>query len=122
MSSQLAEKPVGLPRGCETPRICTHPPFVESSGDDIAEFAARYGVNLWSWQRNVLRIAMAEKPDGQWAAGEVGLVVPRQNGKGEVLLARELAGLFLLGEERITHTAHEFKTAGDAYKRIREII
>jgi hypothetical protein len=70
----------------------------------------------------VLRIAMARSRTVSGPPARSGLIVPRQNGKGEVLLARELAGLFLLGEERITHTAHEFKTAGDAYKRIREII
>jgi hypothetical protein len=122
MSSLLAEPPVVLPPGCEQPRICTAPASGSSSGDELADFAARFGVHLYPWQRNVLRVAMGEKPDGKWAAGEVGLVVPRQNGKGEVLLARELGGLFLLGERLITHTAHEFKTASDAYRRIRTVV
>lgn len=77
---------------------------------------------MFPWQRLVLRTAMGERSDGKWAAREVGLVVPRQNGKGSVLEARELGGLFLLGERLITHTAHEFKTAGDAFRRIRTII
>jgi hypothetical protein len=31
-------------------------------------------------------------------------------------------GVFLLGERLITHTAHQFKTASDAFRRIRNII
>jgi hypothetical protein len=41
-------------------------------------------------------------------SSDVGLVVPRQNGKGTILEARELAGLFLFGES-ILHTSHEFR-------------
>lgn len=48
--------------------------------------------------------------------------MPRQNGKGEVLLARELAGLFLFDERLIIHTAHEFKTAAEAFLRIKTVI
>ena len=33
----------------------------------------------------------------------MGLICSRQNGKGALLEARELAGLFLLGEELILH-------------------
>ena len=40
---------------------------------------------------------MRERADGNWSAFEVGVNVPRQNGKGGIIEARELAGLFLLG-------------------------
>jgi hypothetical protein len=95
---------------------------VDSSGDEIADFAARYGLVLMPWQRRALRVAMGERADGRWAAGEVAVIVPRQNGKGAILEARELAGLFLLGEGSIVHTAQQFRTATDAFKRIRQII
>jgi hypothetical protein len=54
-------------------------------------------------------------------APDVGLVVPRQNGKGAVLEARELAGLFLFGES-ILHTSHEFKTSMDHFRRLERLI
>ncbi|RBP66426.1 hypothetical protein DFO66_103376 [Brevibacterium sanguinis] len=63
------------------------------------------------WQERVLRGALGERKDGKWSASRVGLVVPRQNGKNAILEARELAGLFLFGEELITHTAHQFRTS-----------
>jgi hypothetical protein len=59
---------------------------------------------------------------GMWLpkhqAFEVGLVVSRQNGKGAILEARELAGLYLLGERLIMHSAHEFPTSLEAFRRI----
>jgi phage terminase large subunit-like protein len=65
---------------------------------------------------------LGERDDGKWAALEVGLVVPRQNGKGSILEARELAGLFLFGERLILHSAHEFKTAQEAFLRVLSLV
>lgn len=122
MTSLLDERPVELPRGSETPRIWTFPPAVGSSGDEIADFCAENGLILDPWQRLALRTAMGERADGRWAAGEVGITVPRQNGKGSILEAREIGGLFLLGERSIVHTAQQFRTATDAFKRVRQVI
>lgn len=122
MTSLLDARLDGRLLGSETPRVWTYPEAVSSSGDELADFAAEFGLNLLPWQRLALRCAMGERGDGRWAAGEVGIVVPRQNGKGSIIEARELGGLFLLGERLITHTAHEFKTSQEAFRRIRSII
>lgn len=122
MSSLLDAPPAARLQGSEKPRIWTYPPAVASSGDELADYAEQFGLRLLPWQRLALRCAMGERADGRWAAGQVGIVVPRQNGKGAVIEARELGGLFLLGERLIVHTAHEFKTAQDAFRRIRTII
>jgi phage terminase large subunit-like protein len=74
------------------------------------------------WQRFVLDRALGEQRNGKWSAFEVGLVVPRQNGKGSILEARELAGLFLFDERLILHSAHEFKTAAEAFRRVLELV
>lgn len=50
------------------------------------------------------------------------VICPRQNGKGNVLEAVELAGLFLFDEKLILHSAHQFKTATDAFRRLWELI
>jgi phage terminase large subunit-like protein len=42
----------------------------------------------------------------------------RQNGKGEILIARELMGLFLLQEPLIIHSAHQFDTSLEAFRRL----
>jgi hypothetical protein len=82
------------------------------------ELAKQAGLILDPWQQDVLVDSLAEREDGRWASLEVGLIVPRQNGKGSVLEARELAGLFLFGERLTLHSAHEFKTAAEAFRRL----
>jgi hypothetical protein len=80
------------------------------------------GLDLDPWQQHVLTNALGERPDGKWAAFEVGVDVPRQNGKGGLLEARELAGLFLLGERLLIHSAHQFDTSLEAFRRLLQLI
>lgn len=52
-------------------------------------------------------------------ATQVGLIVPRQNGKGVLLEALELAHLVLFKTELILHSAHLFKTSSEAFRRLK---
>lgn len=61
---------------------------------------------------------MGVRADGRWAATLVGVNVARQNGKGALIEARELAGLLLFGEKTIIHSAHEQKTARVGFERV----
>ncbi|MFD0256433.1 terminase, partial [Streptomyces sp. NPDC127113] len=112
----------GMVYGWQTPPIQTAPPAVTSAGQEAIDLAARAGLKLDPWQQHILRVGMGEKPNGSWSAFEVAVNVPRQNGKGGVIEARELWGLFIGGEELILHSAHEFKTAKAAFKRIERLI
>lgn len=98
------------------------PPAPSSAGQDAIDLAASCGLVLDPWQKLVLNEALGERGDGQWAAFEIGLIVARQNGKGSLLEALELAGLFLWEEELIIHSAHEFRTAKDAFRRLTNLI
>lgn len=109
-------------QGVQTPRLFNCPPYDSTSGDEAVALCQHAGLELDPWQQYVLRHSLGERADGRWASRSVGLIVPRQNGKGEVLVARELAGLFLLGERLILHSAHEFKTAQEAFFRINDYI
>lgn len=80
------------------------------------------GLYLDPWQEFVLRHALGEREDGKWAAFEVGVTVSRQNGKGGLLEARELTGLFLLGERLLVHSAHQFDTSLEAFRRLEALI
>lgn len=100
------------------PRYRNVPIALTSAGSEAVELAASAGLILDPWQADVLEGALGERADGKWSAFEVGVIVPRQNGKGSILEARELAGLFLFGERLILHSAHEFKTAQEAFRRI----
>jgi phage terminase large subunit-like protein len=104
--------------GVQRPRVEHVPDYVSSAGDEAIEFCDSIGLHLDPWQRHVIDRSLGERRDGRYASFEVGLVVPRQNGKGAVLEARELAGLFLLDEQLILHSAHEFKTAAEAFRRV----
>jgi phage terminase large subunit-like protein len=85
--------PPGVLRGEQEPRICSLPPFdVAKSGRNAVALAAEAGLVLDPWQRFVLEAGLRRR-GGKWAAFEVCLIVARQNGKGAVLEALELAAL-----------------------------
>jgi hypothetical protein len=100
------------------------PPSAVSLGDEAVQFAARAGLFLDPWQQDVLRGSLGVTPDGRWAARNVGLLVPRQNGKGSVLEARELFELFGMQGRKtlIVHSAHKFDTSQEHFGRMRELI
>src|SRR5688572_26631851 len=100
------------------PLIELVPPAVGSAGQDIIELVAGFDMNLDPWQQNVLVGAQGEREDGNHAAFEVAVVVPRQNGKDEILTARTLGGLLVLEEELITFSAHQFDTSLEAFRRL----
>lgn len=104
------------------PTWLTVPAARSSAGSEAVELAASAGLVLDGWQAAVLEGALGERDDGRWAARSVAVIVPRQNGKGALLEARELAGLFLFGERLLIHSAHEFKTAVEAFRRIVQLV
>jgi phage terminase large subunit-like protein len=91
-------------------------------GDDAVELARSAGLELDGWQADVIRGAAVLRADGKWANFEVGVNVPRQNGKGGILEARALAGLFLWGERYIIWSAHNFDTSKEGFQRLEDLI
>jgi hypothetical protein len=120
MTLQVAARPGS--RGVQQPSLELIPDYVSSAGAEAVELAAIAGLDLDPWQQYVLGHALGETKDGRWAAFEVGIVVPRQNGKGAILEARELAGLFLLGERLLIHSAHQFDTSLEHFRRLESLI
>lgn len=108
--------------GVQTPTIRAVPAYSTSAGKEAIELAAQAGLHLDPWQQQLLEDGLGEQADGRWASFEVACVLPRQNGKTAVFEARELAGLFLFGENLIIHTAHEYKTSQEAFRRISGLI
>jgi hypothetical protein len=111
-----------VPLGAQRPRVSSGPSSATSAGGEAVELAAAAGLVLDEWQSWFLEHALGERPDGKWSAFEVGLIVPRQNGKGSILEARELAGLFLFGERLIIHSAQELKTSKEHFFRMQSLI
>jgi hypothetical protein len=112
MTSSLDVLPAALPR------VRSVPEYSQSSGDDAIELAASAGLVLDEWQKLAVRDILAENAAGNWLTFESGLLVPRQNGKGAILEAIEIADMFLFGARLVIHTAHEFKTAQEAFRRV----
>ncbi len=105
------------------PRVCHVPDAVDwTLGDQAIEWARDHGMGLDAEQEFMLRSMLGLSKDGLWQSFEWGVNAPRQNGKGEILMARELFGIFALGERLLIHSAHEFKTSVRHFKRLEEVI
>lgn len=89
---------------------------------DVLDVLRWAGLILDDWQESLLFASLQRDSCRFWAAFEVAAVVPRQNGKGAIMEARQLAGLFVLGERLQIHTAHEFKTAYEHFLRVKSLV
>lgn len=108
---------VGERIGVQTPANHIVPMYVSTKGDDAVEFLRLCDIRLDEWQELVLRESLNIDARGKWAATEIGLLVSRQQGKTVIAEARELVGLFLLGEQLQVHQAQMFATAKESFLR-----
>ena len=104
------------------PRNSHIPLFHSSIGDDAVAFSALCGLYLDDWQQEIVKGLCSFREDDLFSARRALLLIPRQQGKNICLEARELAGLFLLKEKIMGHTAHEYRTAVSSFRRLREHI
>lgn len=105
------------------PRVLVEPAGARAnSWEDVADLSFKAGIELDGWQELILRAAMGERRDATWAAKRVGVSVPRQNGKSQLLVARALAGVLLFGEKKIVISAHQQDTAREAFSKLVEIL
>lgn len=98
-----------------------------SLADEALDLSYLAGVRCDPWQEIELDAIFSVDAFGRWVCTEYGKLVARQNGKGNIILPFELAHLFLWpkpdGEPKtIVHTAHELKTAKEAFRRLKRVI
>lgn len=106
--------------GCQNPRVLTRPPHAgEEAGQEAIDLADSVGLVLDPWQRSLVRMILAERADGRYAAPEAAFLVARQNGKGGVLEAVVLHGMFLVRDPLTLWTAHQTKTSFEAFQRVK---
>jgi phage terminase large subunit-like protein len=84
--------------------------------------SARCGVVLDEWQEVVLQAGLGERTDGRWAASQVAVSAPRQQGKSQLIVARALAGILLFNERTIIISAHQQDTAREVFTRLVDIL
>jgi hypothetical protein len=121
------------PLGVQQPRLVHTPARNSSAGQEAVDLARAAGLVLDPWQAWVVGEILGERDEmyfnevlGVWlprsSAYESALIVARQNGKGSILEALELAWLYLLGAKTIIHSAHEFATSREHFQRIESLI
>lgn len=91
-------------------------PYEQTDGADAVKLYELTGRKVFEWQQIITYDLLARNKDGLWTHTKYGYEVPRQNGKGEILIIRELYGLAI--GERILHTAHLVQTAHKAWERL----
>lgn len=96
--------------------------FDFSDGDDAIALASALGLDLYDWQRWLVRWILAVDGEGRPACSVVIIEVPRQNGKGAILECVELYWLIVAGVPIVIHTAHEADTAAGHQERLDTLI
>lgn len=105
--------------GCP-PTFSRVPEGAEDTGRDCIDLAIHYGIGLDEWQCDIIKGILRESGNG-WSSSVQGLVVSRQSGKGQIILALALFGLYQLGEQ-ILLTSHAVKTSSDGFRRLWGVI
>lgn len=102
--------------GRQTPTNQYVLPYSDTGGRDAIDLYELTGRTALEWQKGLINDILARNEDGQWTHTRYGYSVPRQNGKGEILVIRELYAL--ASGERVIHTAHLVQTSHKAFERL----
>lgn len=104
-------------KGNQKPRIDVYQNGDIWLADKTIELLENYGINLFPWQKAVLYRWMALDENNLWINTDCGLLVPRQNGKTELIIARIIGGMVFLGEAFI-YTAQSETTVTEIKRRV----
>lgn len=109
------------------PRVASYPKYLTSAGGEVIDLMADLNRPLDAWQAWIIERGLGQKKDVEtgdliMAADTCGCWVPRQNGKGDIIMALEVGWLFLFGVPLITHSAHLYSTAAEGFQRIKILI
>lgn len=90
--------------------------------DKTIQLMEAYGWVLLEWQKAVIYRWLAvywsdEYDRWMWSNPKAGLLVPRQNGKTEIIIARIIGGMVFMNEALI-YTAHSDKTVDETKRRV----
>jgi len=109
------------------PRVANYPPYLTSAGGEVVDLMAKLNRPMDPWQAWIVERGLGQKRDEEthdlvMAADTCGCWVPRQNGKGDIIMALEVGWLFLFGIPLIGHSAHLYATAAEGFQRIKVLI
>lgn len=106
--------------GNQKPRVDVYKTGDIWLADKTIRLLEYYGIKLLDWQKSILYrwMAVEQDDDGtwKWVNTDCGLLVPRQNGKSELMIARIVGGMVFLGEALI-YTAQSDNTVAEIKRR-----
>lgn len=90
--------------------------------DKTIQLMEAYGWKLLDWQKTVILRWLAvywdeDEQHWKWSNPKAGLLVPRQNGKTEIIIARIIGGMIFM-DEALIYTAHSDKTVDEVKRRV----
>jgi hypothetical protein len=104
------------------PAYLWHPPYTSTLGAEVADLCSLAGFEPDPEQRLALDLTFALRPDGMSAAFEVAVICSRQNLKTGFLKQCALGWLFITDERLVVWSAHEFRTAQEAFRDLSELV
>lgn len=108
------------------PRVANYPKYLTSAGSEVVDLMSDLGRPLDPWQAWIIGHGLGQVKDEygdlEMAADTCGCWVPRQNGKGDIIMALEVGWLFLFKVALIGHSAHLYPTAAEGFQRIKVLI
>lgn len=107
-------------KGRQTPTQSVVLPYSKTKGKEAVKLYNKSGNKALKWQSLLCDDLMAVDENGLWIHQKFGYSVPRRNGKGEILVMRELWGL--VHGEQICHTAHRTTTSSAAWVRLTRLL
>jgi hypothetical protein len=104
------------------PAYIAYPPYGQTLGDEVSDLADLAGFAPDPEQRLALDLIFAMRPDGKVSSFEVAVICSRQNLKTGLFKQAALGWLFLTDERLVVWSAHEFRTAQEAFRDLTELI
>ena len=113
--------------GSALPRVANYPSYSRTAAGEVIDLMVQLRRPLDPWQQWILRRGLGQNVNEftdelEMAADQCGCWVPRQNGKGDIIMALELSWLFIFKIPLIIHSAHLYPTAAEAFLRIQQVI
>lgn len=102
--------------------FATGPTVKATDGGVVGDLCRLVGFDPDPEQQLVLDALFAYRDDGSCAAFETAVIAPRQNLKTGLAKQAVLGWLFVTGERLVVWSAHEFRTAQEAFRDFTELI
>lgn len=123
MSGRATRKAEAAPKvryGRQTPTSSVVLPYTATDGPEAVELYNRSGRTARPWQEQLVYDILAKNDDGLYTHTRFGYEVPRRNGKGEILVMVEMAGI--MEGRQIMHSAHRVNTSHAAWERLDQVL